>query len=105
MTWTNRISITRGTFYAGVSLSGAYILCNLLDLLFPNVGMNIAWGTLLPRLTGLAPRTFITGFVETFLIGALFVMIIAPIYNLYFMLRDRLEEFQAWRYNDRLKYF
>ena len=105
MAWTNRIRIARGAFYGGVSLSGAYFLCNLLDFLFPSVGMKVGWDTLLPFRTILGPWKFLSGLVETFLLGALFVMIIAPIYNLYFILRDKLEEFQAWRYNDRLKYF
>jgi len=105
MTWTNRISVTKGVFYAGVILSNAYILCNLLDLLFPSVSMKVAWDTFLPRLTSRMPGTFINGLVESFLSGALFMMIIAPVYNLYFVLRDRVEEFQARRYNDRLKYF
>ena len=105
MTWTNRISVTKGILYAGIVLSGTYILCNLLDLLFPNVGMKVTWETFLPRLTSRMPGTFINGLVESFLIGALFMMIIAPAYNLYFVLRDRVEEFQARRYNDRLKYY
>lgn len=104
MTWTNQINITMGAFYAGVSLAGVYVLCNLLDLLFPSVGMIVAWKTLLPHLMSRSSGTFINGLVESFLIGAFFVMIIAPVYNLYFILRDRVEEFQARRYNDRLKY-
>jgi hypothetical protein len=105
MTWRNRIRIARGAFCGGASLSGAYILCNLIDFLFPSEGMKVGWETLLPSLRFLGPWTFLSGLVETFLLGALFVMIIAPIYNLYFILRDKLEELQARRYNDRLKYF
>jgi hypothetical protein len=84
--------------------TGTYILCVVLDVLFPSVGMKVGWGALLPGFTRLAPTTFIPGLVETYLIGVLFVVTIAPIYNLYFLLKDRLEEIQALRYGDRLKY-
>ncbi|NNG47367.1 MAG: hypothetical protein HKM86_09695 [Deltaproteobacteria bacterium] len=105
MTWTNRISITWGTLFAGAFLSGTYILCIVLDLLFPSVGMRVGWDVLLPGFSRLTPITFITGLVETFLIGVTFAAIIVPIYNLYFSARDKLEEIQDLRYNDRLKYF
>ena len=39
ITGTNRISITRGTFFAGASLSGTYLLCVVLDFLLPSVGI------------------------------------------------------------------
>lgn len=104
MAWTNRISITGGTFFAGASLSGAYLVCVVLDLLFPSVGMRIDWGALLPGFSRLTWMTFATGLVETFLIGATFASIIVPVYNLYFSARDKLEDMQASRYNDRLKY-
>lgn len=104
MTGPNRISITWGTFFAGASLSGTYILCTVLDFLFPSVGMRVGWDVLLPGFSRLTPITFITGLVETFLIGVTFAAIIVPIYNLYFSARDKLEDMQASRYNDRLKY-
>lgn len=105
MAWTNRISVARGAFYGGVCLSGTYILCALLDLLFPNAGMIVGWALLLPRMTGLVPASFLTGAVGSFLIGALFLGTIAPTYNLYFILRDRIDEVRDRRYNDRLNYF
>jgi len=43
--------------------------------------------------------------VETFIIGVTFAAIIVSIHNLYFSVRDKLEDMQASRYNDRLKYF
>jgi hypothetical protein len=104
MTEANRISLPWGTFFAGASLAGAYILCVVLDILFPSAGMKVGWGTLLPGFTRLTPTTFIPGLLETFLIGVLFAVTIIPIYNFYFSLRDRLEEIQAKRYGDRLKY-
>lgn len=105
MTGTNRISITWGSFIAGASLSGAYILCVVLDRLFPSVGMRVGWSALLPGFSRLTPITFVTGLVEIFLLGVTFAAIIAPIYNLYFSARDKIEDLQASRYNDRLKYF
>lgn len=105
MSLTNRISVTRGGLYGGVFLAGAYILCILLDLLIPSVGMKVGWDLLLPPLGSLSPGTFPIGVVESFLIGALLAVAIAPIYNLYFFLRDKIEEIQARRFNDRLKYF
>jgi hypothetical protein len=105
MTGTNRIRITFGALLAGVSLSGAYLLCIVLDRPFPSVGMRLGWSVLLPGFSRITPIPFATGLVETFLLGATFAAIIAPIYNLYFSARDRIEEFQARRYNDRLKHF
>jgi len=105
MTGTNRIRIASGAFFAGASLSGAYLLCVVLDLLFPRVGMRVGWGVLLPGFSRITPIAFTAGFLETFLLGATFAAIIAPIYNLYFSARDKLEDMQAARYNDRLKHF
>jgi len=105
MTGTNRIRIISGAFFAGASLSGAYLLCVVLDLLFPGVGMRVGWGVLLPGFSRITPMTFVAGLLETFLLGATFAAIIAPTYNLYFFARNKLEDMQATRYNDRLKYF
>lgn len=104
MTEANRFSPPWGTFFAGAYLAGAYSLCIVLDILFPSVGMKVGWGALLPGFTRLTPTTFIPGLVETFLIGVLFAVTIVPICNFYFSPRDRLEEIQALRYGDRLKY-
>ena len=105
MTDTNRISLPWGAFFAGTSLAVAYVLCIVLDALFPSVGMRVSWNILLPGLSRLTPITFLTGLVETFIIGVTFAAIIVPICNLYFSTRDKLEDIQATRYNDRLKYF
>jgi hypothetical protein len=104
-TATNRISIKKGAFIAGVSLSGAYLLCVILDFFFPSMAMKVGWATLLPWLSSSAPMPIFSGLVGAFVIGVVFTSMIAPIYNFYFYLRDKLEEIQAIRYNDRLKYF
>ncbi len=104
MNGTNRISLPWGAFFAGASLAGTYILCIVLDILFPSMPMKVGWSVLLPGFHRLTQTTFIPGLVETFLIGVLFAITIVPIYNFYFSLRDRLEEIQASRYGDRLKY-
>jgi uncharacterized integral membrane protein len=105
MTATNRIRIKKGAFIAGVSLSGAYLLCVILDFMFPTMAMKVGWATLLPWLSWSASMPFFSGLVGAFVIGVVFTVMIASIYNFYFFLRDKLEEIQALRYNDRLKYF
>ena len=105
MTGTNRISIPWAALYAGTSLAGTYILCIVLDILFPGMPMRIDWGVLLPGFSRLTFMTFVLGLVVSFLVGVIFTVTIAPVYNLYFLSRDKLEEIQALRYNDRLEYF
>ena len=105
MTATNRISIKKGAFIAGISLSGTYFFCVILDFLFPNMAMKVGWATLLPWFSWSAPMPFFSGLVGAFVIGVVFTAMIAPIYNFYFYLRDKLEEIQDFLFHDRLKYF
>ncbi len=100
-----RIGVARGALLTATSLSGAYVLCFLFDLLDPGMAMRASWESLLPGISRFAPATFLPGLVETFLIGAALAVVGLPLYNLYFALRDKFEEIGAARYNDRLKYF
>ena len=77
----NRISINKGASVAGVFLSGTYLLCVILDFLFPSMAMYTVWQRLLPGLAWLTVTSCVLGLVDSFLYGVLFAIVFVPIHN------------------------
>lgn len=79
---TAGLDVRRLALAAGLSLAAIYLLCLILDLLFPqSLQMYRLWEQVLIGVAWERPETLLLGLFEVFLYGAVGVRLLASIYS------------------------